>query len=731
MNEYLKVFENNTQYETFTGTTEFVLPNVSYCIQEKEVHYNPYDKPQHDYSQDYFTIVSTADNNTIGWRASDVSNLKTISVSTDDGQTWTNKTSSTAGTTLVILNKGDKLLIKGSNTAYSILKISTCESNYFTSTNNFDVEGNIMSLIYEDNFVGQTTLSSNYTFTSLFSWNSKLISVENLILPATTLASSCYASMFLGCASLTTTPATLPATTLAQDCYNSMFNGCTSLNYVKCLATNISASNCTTSWVYNVAASGTFVKDSSMSSWTTGASGIPTGWIKMNENELPIKWGNSNYTYAINSLVKPKLANPYNVPVTFSSSDTTIATIDNYGNVSYLDEGTCTLTAIFSGNNDYQAKTVTCTLTITEINYTQSYLTIVSLEDNNTIGWKVSESSIKKTISISTDNGITWTEKVPYTNTANTLAILNTGDKILIKGSNTTYGTSSHSNYFTSTANFNVEGNIMSLIYGDNFIGQTTLSSAYKYTFRELFYNCTKLRSAENLKLPLKTLINYCYSQMFCGCTSLTTAPELPATTLAENCYNGMFYNCRSLISCPQLPVTTLVSSCYVDMFRYCTSLTNAPVLPATTLARSCYFGMFYGCTSLTTAPALPVTTLANYCYSSMFYGCTSLTTAPELPATILTTQCYREMFRGCTSLTTASELSATTLATTCYYGMFYGCTSLNYIKCLATDISATNCTNGWVTNVAATGTFVKDTNMSSWTTGTSGIPTGWTVQDA
>lgn len=42
---------------------------------------------------------------------------------------------------------------------------------------------------------------------------------------------------------------------------------------------------------------------------------------------------------------------------------------------------------------------------------------------------------------------------------------------------------------------------------------------------------------------------NNCYSSMFSGCTSLTTAPELPATTLASGCYYGMFYNCRNLTS--------------------------------------------------------------------------------------------------------------------------------------------------------------------------------------
>ena len=34
---------------------------------------------------------------------------------------------------------------------------------------------------------------------------------------------------------------------------------------------------------------------------------------------------------------------------------------------------------------------------------------------------------------------------------------------------------------------------------------------------------------------------------MFSGCTSLTTAPELPATTLAVNCYAFMFDGCTKL----------------------------------------------------------------------------------------------------------------------------------------------------------------------------------------
>ena len=87
---------------------------------------------------------------------------------------------------------------------------------------------------------------------------------------------------------------------------------------------------------------------------------------------------------------------------------------------------------------------------------------------------------------------------------------------------------------------------------------------------------------------------------MFLGCTSLTTAPELPATTMAEDCYAYMFSGCSTLITVPSsLPAATLAEGCYYAMFDGCSALTTAPALPATTLAEDCYAYMFYGCSSL------------------------------------------------------------------------------------------------------------------------------------
>ena len=389
------------------------------------------------------------------------------------------------------------------------------------------------------------------------------------------------------------------------------------------------------------------------------------------------------------------------------------------------------------------------------IDWSREYFTIESLEDNNTIYLKASNTSVTKTISASTDNGKTWQE---YTSTntgsGTTLATLNGGDKLLIKGQNETYGTTYY-NQFRSTGQFEAKGNIMSLISGDSFTNADELTTSY--TFNRLFYGCSGLTSAENLvlpattladycyrymfvncaslitapDLPATTLASYCYDYMFSGCTSLTTAPELPATTLADDCYRSMFAGCTGLTTAPELPATALTNSCYNYMFSGCTSLTTAPELPATTLAYYCYRSMFAGCTGLTTAPDLPATTLAEDCYGGMFLNCVSLTTAPELPATTLADNCYGYMFYNCTGLTTAPDLPATTLANNCYECMFQRCTSLNYIKAMFTTAPGGSYTYAWVTGVASTGTFVKNASATWTTTGSNGVPAGWTVQTA
>ena len=116
---------------------------------------------------------------------------------------------------------------------------------------------------------------------------------EAPVLPATKLANSCYKSMFSGCQSLTKAPE-LPATTLANNCYTGMFSGCGSLNEVRCqMPSTISAgdipkytgdgsSTSVSPWLSGVSETGTFYTNAD-ANWPSGASGIPTGWNRVNE----------------------------------------------------------------------------------------------------------------------------------------------------------------------------------------------------------------------------------------------------------------------------------------------------------------------------------------------------------------------------------------------------------------------------------------------------------------
>lgn len=219
--------------------------------------------------------------------------------------------------------------------------------------------------------------------------------------------------------------------------------------------------------------------------------------------------------------------------------------------------------------------------------YSTQYLTFIPTSGSSTFKFS------GNTVQYSLDSGITWTSLASNTNSPT----VNAGDKIMWKSTLTpTY--SAGIGRFNSSNNFIVEGNAMSLLYGDNFVGKTSLNGK-NYAFKYLFDSCTGLTSTENLVLPATTLVIGCYQSMFANCSNLIKAPVLNATTLASSCYHSMFYGC--------------------------TSLTTAPELPATTLADYCYEYMFYGCTSLITAPVLPATTLTNFCYMAMFWNCSNL----------------------------------------------------------------------------------------------------------
>ena len=598
------------------------------------------------------------------------------------------------------------------------------------------------------------------------------------VLSASTLVGGCYNHMFYGCSSLT------GITCLATGDTSGKFYVRENGYYIYTLGWlyNVAPSGIFTKHPYATVYD---INERQLDGWwKDNDSGIPPGWIVADNGEYLFTLSNGEESASGTSLYSGGaltygIVSEYlgsGVQYTASSSTEWLATsivgssltINIAANPAYhIRNGVVTLKQSLSN------KTITINVEQMQ-NFPPTpppgydYLTFIALEDGFTI-------SCSKNCYYKINDG-EWSGTSAYTSTD----AVNAGDMIRIMGNVNLGGQWMQSIFNTNGKRFNLSGCPASMTHGADYasymtgvtndefrfmfyglpvvdasgvkLPATTLANrCYQYMFADctslttapelpattlasycytyMFQGCTGLTTAPSL--PATTLANRCYQYMFADCTSLTTAPALPATTLAEYCYNLMFYNCTSLTTAPALPATTLADSCYYFMFEGCTSLTTAPALPATTLAGNCYNSMFSGCTSLTTAPTLPATTLANYCYNEMFNGCTSLTTAPSiLTATTLANHCYQAMFMGCTSLTTAPELPATTLVTCCYDHMFYGCTSLNYIKCLATNRDADACTSEWVSNVAATGTFVKAAGMSGWPTGANGIPQGWTIVD-
>lgn len=227
-----------------------------------------------DYSKQPFTIVPIEKDLRVdvwGNCGPNTCNSVKMYYSYDLGQTWKMIISDV---NWFRVNVGQKLSFKiEENNARSSDGISVRNINSEdTQVGKFYVEGNLGSMMHTEDGEGY------------FSGMTSLVSAENLIIPDNYTCES----MFSGCTSLTTAPV-LSASTLTENRYKDMFKGCSKLNYIKCLATDISASGCTEGWLDGVSSSGTFVKASSMNSWPSGASGIPSGWTVTNAQNTQTK----------------------------------------------------------------------------------------------------------------------------------------------------------------------------------------------------------------------------------------------------------------------------------------------------------------------------------------------------------------------------------------------------------------------------------------------------------
>ena len=165
-----------------------------------------------------------------------------------------------------------------------------------------------------------------------------------------------------------------------------------------------------------------------------------------------------------------------------------------------------------------------------EVDYSKEYFTIEFIEDGRfQLDYSLSGSG--STVVEYNLNNNSWVELTPNAEGA---FATKANDTVQLRAISDYWGQYESSMFSNIEGKFNVKGNIMSLLYAEDFEGKTDLSGMNE-VFKYLFYNCINLVNAKDLVLPATTLAERCYLYMFRGCTSLTTALELPATTLANN----------------------------------------------------------------------------------------------------------------------------------------------------------------------------------------------------
>ncbi len=313
-------------------------------------------------------------------------------------------------------------------------------------------------------------------------------------LPATSLAEHCYAGMFSDCNYLTSAPE-LPATTLVDFCYSSMFYGCSKINYIKCLATDISASGCTSGWLNRTASSGTFIKAAGVN-WSTGNNGIPNGWevygpdtpltlgfIESGEVTITDPWSTLKYTINGGEFILVGTSTPAKI------------TVNKDDKISFYAGGT--------ENAIRPPMNINCSSDC------YIYGNVMSLVSFNYLSnsWDSSATTI-------TDSK--YFENLFFRNSH----IKNHKYKPLLLPAKTLSDRCYEGMFYECTS-----------LTSAPELPATTLSYD---CYRDMFSGCTSLTTAP--ELPAPTLAEYCYYNMFYGCSNLNYIKCLATDISAKNC---------------------------------------------------------------------------------------------------------------------------------------------------------------------------------------------------
>ena len=342
----------------------------------------------------------------------------------------------------------------------------------------------------------------------------------------------------------------------------------------------------------------------------------------------------------------------------WSSSDESVATVDQAGIVK----------AIANGNATIQATTpdgkisVSCSVTV----MTKVEVTSISLNKNKTYIEIGNTEALQLTIEPedATDKTVDWVSSNPSIATVDdngTITAISEGYTTIsanireLSASCMVYVVSEESNYLDF-----IDNNVKNLCLENwDTDGNGKLSYTEAANVKSLgtvFNNNTLIVQFEELQFftGLDTV------EGFRGCTNLTTI-ILPETIKSIGDY--AFYECPGLTN---LSIPNEVVSIGESAFCYCTGL-NSIVLPESVISLGTF--AFAYCTNLTN---LPITNNITTINSWAFKGCTALSSI-VLPDSVTTIG--NSAFEGCTNIT---SITFSNVVTSIGNNAFKGCSSLN-----------------------------------------------------
>ena len=233
-----------------------------------------------------------------------------------------------------------------------------------------------------------------------------------------------------------------------------------------------------------------------------------------------------------------------------------------------------------------------------------------------------------------------------------------------------------------------------------------------RYLFRN-FTNLQKITFGDNFDTSNVTNM----SNMFSGCSKLTTLDLSNFDTSNVTIVHAMFENCSSLTTLDISKWDTSNVTNVNYMFNGCSSLTTLDVSKWDTSSVTTMIQMFSGCSNLTTLDVSEWDTSKVTTMQSMFYNCSNLSTldVSNWETSSVTDMSY--IFSRCSSLTTLDVSNWDTGNVTSMNNMFYNCSSLTALDISKFDTSKVTSMNAMFSRCSSLTTLdVSNFNTSNVT---------------